>query len=121
MWRKLTKGAWIGGLVAIAALMCWIVLVKFLPWNVLYWSDMREGDYLIAKVEKFRTRNGRLPNPAQPEEMVGLGFKDLSIEYRPDFKPVGSNDYELVYQSGFDGPYIKYSSLTKQWICELCE
>ncbi len=96
------------------------ISAPFFPWNVRYWIDMRTGDRIISSVEAFRQEHNRLPNPHNPDEMVQLGFEDVLVDYRPEYEPVGRNAYQITYIEGLDGPSIVYSSITRQWSCDVC-
>jgi hypothetical protein len=95
------------------------MVFPYLPWTLAYWSEIKQGDQLVSKIESFRGRHARLPNPEKTEELLPLGF-ELRIGYHPEYRLTGSKAYELEYYIGFDGPRIIYSSSTKQWRCELC-
>ena len=95
----------------------WLALVVYLPWQILYWPEIRAADAIIANVEQFRREHGRLPDENKPDEVTALGF-ELRVGYYPDYRPSG-DEYEVVYYFGFDGPRLAYSSKTKTWRCEL--
>ena len=117
--RTLITALWVVPLAAVVLLVGWILVFPYLPWKVAYWSEMNQGDRIVSKIESFREQYARLPNPEKTEELLALGF-ELQVGYRPEYRIVGSNAYEIEYYIGFDGPRIIYSSITKQWRCELC-
>ena len=118
--RKLLAAVWAVPLAVGALLVGWLLVFPHLPWTVAYWSEIRQGNQLASKIESFRERHARLPNPEKTEELLSLGF-ELRVGYHPEYRLMGSNAYELEYYIGFDGPRIIYSSNTKQWHCELCD
>ena len=104
-------------LICVWAICVWgtLTLLEVLPWRVRYWSDMRAGNAIIAKVEQFRGDHGRLPNRDNIDEVNALGFT-FPVDYSPDYRAFG-DEYEIEYMEGFDGPYIAYSSKLKEWQC----
>jgi hypothetical protein len=86
------------------------------PWRLAFWMEITAGNAIIAKIERFRVEHGRLPDPDKHDEDTALGF-ELRTNYYPDYLPM-STEYEIVYDIGFDGPRIVYSSSTKGWRCE---
>jgi hypothetical protein len=118
--RKLTTAIWAVPLAVGALIVVWSALLPFLPWKVVYWGEMRQGDALVSNIESFRKKNARLPNPEKTEELVSLGF-EVRVGYYPEYRLAGGGEYEIEYYIGFDGPRIIYSSNTRQWHCELCD
>ena len=96
----------------------WLLAVSLLPWDVLYWREIRSGDRLVLAIESFERLYGRLPDADNPEELIKLGF-ELRTGYYPDYNVTGKT-YELSYSMGFDGPTIKYLSADRKWACDLC-
>jgi hypothetical protein len=84
----------------------------------LYRNEIQRGNELVAGIESFKKRHGRLPDPGNVAEVLKLGFK-MRTGYYPEYHVSGGN-YELWYPMGFDGPTIKYWSQSGQWYCELC-
>jgi hypothetical protein len=93
---------------------------SYLPWKMVYWKELRNGDRIISNIGKFKEKNNRLPRPEMTDEVLSLGF-ELRVGYYPDYKITKPGEYELEYAFGFDGPYLRYSSSTEQWTCELCK
>lgn len=118
--RRLLAALWITPVVVGGLLLAWAVIVSLLPWNFAYWSELRQGNTLVKNIESFKTKNARLPNPDNVEEVLALGF-ELRVDYYPQYRITSTNNYELEYYIGFDGPQIIYSSRDKQWRCELCD
>jgi hypothetical protein len=116
---KATKAAVAIGLTVCALAIAWLLALRFLPWDILYFSQIRDGKELIARIEAFKNHHGRLPDPANVNEVLKLGF-ELRTGYYPDYRVSGGN-YELWYSFGFDGPTIKYWSGSGKWYCELCD
>lgn len=114
LWRvfKQVTAACIG----LVAVWIFLAFTHLLPWKLEYRAEMSAGNVLIAKIENFRKEHGRLPDAEKPQEIVPLGF-ELRTGYHPDYKVAGDY-YEITYVFGFDGPYIVYSSRTKQWRCD---
>jgi hypothetical protein len=105
--------------VLIFLVLAWALSPLYLPWKVLYWGELRSGDRIILNIENFRAKYNRLPQPEKTDEVLPLGF-ELRVGYYPDYKLIKPGEYELEYSFGFDGPNLRYSSLAKQWTCELC-
>jgi hypothetical protein len=118
------RTVWAVPLAALALLpLLWIVgivALPYLPWKLVYACEIRQGNEIVSKIEDFRQRYRRLPDPDDTEAMSALGF-ELIIGYRPAYRSVGQEAYELEYYVGFDGPRIIYSSTTRQWSCEMCD
>jgi hypothetical protein len=100
-----------------ALIIAWVTLLAVLPWWVLYSSDIRAGNTIIANVEQFRREHGHLPDKHNPDEVAALGF-ELRVDYYPDYRHYG-DEYEIEYFEGFDGPFIIYSSKLKEWRYEI--
>jgi hypothetical protein len=98
-------------------LLLWIFgifALPYLPWKLVYSSEISQGNEIVAKIEDFRRQYHRLPDSDRPEQLTALGF-ELGIGYKPEYRPLGPDAYEIEYYIGFDGPRIIYSSKTKQW------
>jgi hypothetical protein len=84
----------------------------FLPWQIACWNKMRQGERIISRIEAFKGRNARLPDPRTESPFAA----DV-----PEYRLTGPEDYEIEYYIGADGPAIIYSSTTKQWRCDSCD
>lgn len=119
MPKTLRTLAWAVPLAGAALVLAWLLAVLFLPWDLLYWGEISAGNALVSKIEVFKSNHGRLPDPKNVQEVVGLGF-ELRTGYYPQYRPFGRDHYEIEYNMVFDGPRIIYSSSTSAWRCELC-
>ena len=80
---------------AIAVGLCalaigWVLALRFLPWDVLYRGEITKGNELVARIESFKARHGRLPDSANVTEVLNLGF-ELRVGYHPDYQVSGDN------------------------------
>ena len=69
---------------------------------------------IISRIEEYRHREGRLPDPADDPLMKSLGF-ELRIGWDPDYQPLDAANYRITILEGFDGPYWIYESESGQW------
>jgi hypothetical protein len=76
--------------------------------------ETNEWYRVIANIDEFKRKKGRLPDPNNMEEMLGLGF-ELRTDYYPGYEHRGPNYYILSDSFGLDGPRVIYRSETKTW------
>jgi len=71
------------------------------------WHDFRTADEIISRVERFHTRNGKLPDSL---EEVGIKNPDLNVFY----SKLAPNEY-TVWFGTILGESETYNSRTKKW------
>jgi hypothetical protein len=69
---KATKVSVAIGLTICALGIAWFLALRFLPWDIVYISHIHKGNELIARVEAFKSQHGRLPDPANVNEVLKL-------------------------------------------------
>jgi hypothetical protein len=62
----------------------------------------------------YKNQHG-LPHTNDWTVLKQLGFKFHNQVVIPDYQKINDTTYELIYIEGFDGPYLFWSSHTKQW------
>jgi len=75
-----------------------------------YHARQRLGEQVVAKVEKFRQVNGRLPDSLQE---IGIEVKSLSDP--PVYYLKKSSDHYIVWYGLNLGESMTYDSHTKLW------
>src|SRR5258706_14513597 len=73
-------------------------------------AEQRLGEQVVAKVEKFRQVNGRLPESLQE---IGIEVKSLSDP--PVYYEKKRSDHYIVWYGLSLGESMVYDSQTKQW------
>ena len=77
-------------------------------------SNRVNADQIISRIEEYRRREGRLPDPANHSLMQTLGF-ELRVGWCPDYEPLDATNYRITIIEGFDGPCWFYESKSNQW------
>src|SRR3569833_3085798 len=101
--RKRLKITLIGVAVIIAMLTYWRYSI-----NKEDESLMKEGDKLIAKIERYRTQNHRLPDYLEDLKL------NLPDDYPLNYAKRDDDSYVVGFQIGFFKD-ITYRSDTKKW------
>jgi hypothetical protein len=102
------------------SLFACLVIVIFGVWNYLplklrKYSDVNFGNRIVDKIEKYKLTHSTLPNDGEWKTFEKLDFEMTELGTNPEYKKVNENNYELIFVKGFDGPYLTYNSLTKDW------
>jgi hypothetical protein len=85
-----------------------------LPVAVKRCSDIKFGNDLISNIYEYKKQHG-LPATNDWKTLTQLGFKQRGDLLIPDYQKLSETTFELVYLEGFDGPYLLWNSLDKQW------
>lgn len=85
-----------------------------LPVTINRHSDIEFGNKLIKNIGVYKRQNG-LPNTNDWTTLKKLGFKFHNDVVIPDYQKINDTTYELTYIEGFDGPYLLWTSDSKQW------
>ena len=103
------------------AMLCLVVLCAAAATIVGLWLGLMadtkwtNAERIISNIEKYRQREGRLPDPANHSLMQELGF-ELGVGWLPDYEPLDAANYRITILVGFDGPYWFYESTSKRWV-----
>lgn len=73
-----------------------------------------KADRITSRIEEYRGREGRLPDPENHSLMHTLGF-ELRIGWHPDYEPIDATNYRITILEGMDGPYWIYESRSQEW------
>ena len=99
------------GIIAVAlCLVLWIGYERAeaqWPW-VFYWSEVRQANIVIAAVNSFQARYGRLPN-----NLAEVGLEDS--ETGPIYYDQTSDGTYIVWFGTTLGESAMYESSTKKW------
>lgn len=101
-------------LVATALLLIWLNL----PPTITRYSDIRLGNRIIARIEDYKKAHG-LPDRHDWETLKQFGFKVDGDVWTPQYEKIDSENYELVFVEGFDGPYLLWNSKQREWGMEM--
>jgi len=105
-------------IINISLILVLIILSFKIYWNlpieVTRKSDVEFGNKLIQNIESYQKTNGKLPGNNDWETLEKLGFKKEDLGKNPDYK-TDSALYELIYNDGFDGPYLMWNSQEREW------
>ncbi len=78
--------------------------------------DIKVGNELVQKIEKFRVDSNKLPDYADWATLKSIGFSDESLQNaNPEYQRINDSVYELVFVLGFDGPYLLWNSKEQIW------
>lgn len=99
--------AWMGALLSSPFLLFPLFVYVWLPFS--YFLSRQDGYQVIALVEKYKIKHGRLPATLSD---IGLEDKmDAPIQYQVE----GENEYLVSFSMASVGESITYSSKTKKW------
>lgn len=100
------------------------VIILFISSVTIYWnlpieitrkSDIKFGNELVENIEIYNKKNGKLPDNNDWKTLKKLGFKMEDLGTKPSYAKDSSNNYELSYNEGFDGPYLLWNSQERKW------
>lgn len=89
----------------LSILFLFLFLYINLPFEIIRKNDIEFGNSLILNIEKYRIKTGEIPDDNDWETLKEIGFKIETLGTIPSFKNNGL-DYELIYLTDFDGPYL---------------
>jgi hypothetical protein len=105
---KIPFAARIGCLVLIVVVVATTALFHAHPGWLFYRHEFKVGNEIIAKVEAFRARHGRLPETLRD---VGINDPDLNVHY----DKIDENEYRVWFGISSVGESEVYDSRTKKW------
>lgn len=104
-------------IILLVAILIVISIVGYisLPFTYRNRAEISIGNHYIQNINKLRDMEGRLPNTNEHEILKSLMPKEMKNKWSPEYKNLDSINFELVFVSGFDGPYLRYCSANKKW------
>ena len=105
----------IGFVIIITFLILSFLIYLNLPFEITRKSDIDYGNSLIENIEKYKKKNNRLPINNDWKTLEELGFKTETLGKKPSYETDNKGNYELIYLEGFDGPYLMWNSVEKNW------
>jgi hypothetical protein len=85
-----------------------------LPLSINRSSDIKLGEHIIQNIESYQKQNG-LPDNNDWETLRKFGFREKINSLQPEYRKLNETEFELVYDEGFDGPYLMWNSTEKKW------
>ncbi|EOZ91932.1 hypothetical protein A33Q_4025 [Indibacter alkaliphilus LW1] len=103
---------------SILAVFVLIIGTYFIWWNLPLTinrsSDIKLGEQIIEKIERYQKQNG-LPDNNDWETLRKFGFRDKIDFLQPEYRKLSEDNFELIYVEGFDGPYLMWNSTERKW------
>ncbi len=113
--QKEVKGALLLGVALLLLVAGWYVWWFVLPVSINRRSDIKFGNTIIYKLEKYRERFKKLPETHDWQTLRKFGFKERGEILFPDYQKLNDTAFELTYVIGFDGPYLMWNSFNRKW------
>lgn len=85
-----------------------------LPLTINRSGDIKLGKKIISNIEIYQKENG-LPDNNDWETLRKFGFRDKIDFLQPEYRKLDESNFELVFIEGFDGPYLIWTSIDRQW------
>jgi predicted restriction endonuclease len=85
-----------------------------LPLTINRSGDIKLGEKIISNIGIYQKENG-LPDNNDWETLRKFGFRDKIDFLQPEYRKLDNNNFELVFIEGFDGPYLMWTSIDRQW------
>jgi hypothetical protein len=85
-----------------------------LPLSINRSSDIKLGEQIIQNIESYQKRNG-LPGNNDWETLRKFGSREKINSLQPEYRKLNETEFELVYDEGFDGPYLIWNSTERNW------
>ncbi|MDK4680097.1 hypothetical protein QDY71_01225 [Kingella negevensis] len=102
-------------LIGLTALVLIAVAYIHIPMEWRRQKDIEMGNKIIANIEQFQQKNGRLPANTEAE-LLPLGFHHNQQGWQPNFVPVGNNQYEIRFQDGYTPPFLTWRNREEGWV-----
>jgi len=107
------KGSLLGLSIAFAAALVWWAL----PLSVKRAADVARGQALSQRIQQYQQQHAALPASDDWVALQQIGFTAAEMERAsPQYTRLDSTAYQLVFVSGFDGPYLMWNSRQGQWM-----
>jgi hypothetical protein len=105
-------GSLLGLSIALAAGLLWWNL----PLSVKRAADIARGWVLSQRIAQYQQQHAALPATGDWVALKQIGFTLEEMERaKPQYTRLDSAAYQLVFVSGFDGPYLMWNSTQGQW------
>lgn len=98
-----------------ACIVMLVIVYIFAPIEITRRCDIKFGNQLVEKLEKYREEHNNLPEEEDWDTFSEMGFKMAEAGTKPVYRKLSAVEFELVYPEGFDGPYLFYNSEQKKW------
>lgn len=85
-----------------------------LPLTINRRTDIKLGEEIIKNIETYKKQNG-LPDNNDWEALRKFGFRDKIDFLQPEYNKLDDSNFELIFIEGFDGPYLMWTSIDRQW------
>lgn len=92
-----------------------VVIYLFAPIEITRRSDIKFGNRLVERLEKYREEHGRLPEEEDWNTLSEMGFKMAEAGTMPVYRKLVGEEFELSYPEGFDGACLLYDSRKEKW------
>jgi len=113
---SLTIGKFFTILIGIVTILIIAYIIWWkLPFTINRKADIKLGELVIENIENYRDTTGRLPESDDWELLRQCGIEFDFDVLRPFYYKLNKSNYEIAYIVGFDGPYLKYNSQSKEW------
>jgi len=106
--------------IALGILTLFIIVVGgyFIWWNlplsINRSSDIKLGEQIIQNIESYQKRIG-LPGNNDWETFRKFGFREKNNFLQPEYRKSNETEFELVFDEGFDGPFLMWNSTERNW------
>ena len=106
-------------LAGIAAIILIALAYTHMPLEWRRHKDIELGERINANIERYRQEHGRLPDQNDTAGLKALGFLHTKAQgWQPGYRPDGAGGYRLIYDDGYDPPYLLWDSQEQQWHLE---
>ena len=79
-------------------------------------EEIARGNELISNIEKHYETKKNIPSTTDWKTLREIGFSDEEMERAyPELRKLNDSTYELIYNLGFDPPYIMWNSKERVW------
>ena len=101
--------------ITLIAFVSLFIILFNLPINIIYHSEINSGSQFAKNILNFKSANGKLPKNNDWAILEKLNpLKPYEVFY-PEYLKIDSDNFQLTYTEGFDGPYLTYDTKTKKW------
>ncbi len=99
-----------------AILFSSVVLFYNLPMEFHFRKEIDRGNELINNIDRYYEINGTIPSINDWKQLRNIGFTDNEMERAyPELRRLNDTTYELIFNLGFDPPYLMWNSTEKIW------